>query len=179
MLKLLRSRRIRVNLISSRSSSSINSRSASSRTESLTPRPMSRRRSASARSSPAVVIREEWLSGRHAGARLACRIERRAVSTLLRQSAPSLGKIEEDRLILGVGALLGLLIAFNGPIQAVFGCVGRRLRSHLSHLFKRELDFYLGRRCSEIDTGDADNLGRRFFGFKVLPLGKILVRLPR
>ena len=58
--------------------------------------------------------------------------------SLSRQCAPSVGEIEEDRLILGVGALPGLLIAFDSTSQAVFGCTWGRLGSHLSHLFKQE-----------------------------------------
>ena len=66
-----------------------------------------------------------WLSGRHTSARFVYRIEGCAILALMRQSAPAFGKIEEDRLIFGIDALLGLLIAFNGPTQVVFGCVGR------------------------------------------------------
>jgi hypothetical protein len=35
--------------------------------------------------------------------------------------------------------------------------------------FKRERDLSLSRRCSWFDTGDAENLGRNFFGFKIVP----------
>jgi hypothetical protein len=62
---------------------------------------------------------------------------------------------------------LGLLIAFNGSGQAVFSCVGRGLRRHLSHLFKRERDVSLSRRRSQLDTGDTDNLWRGFLQFKI------------
>jgi hypothetical protein len=42
------------------------------------------------------------------------------------------------------------------------------LRSHLSHLFKREHDT-LSRRRSQSDAGDVENLGRDFFRFKICP----------
>jgi hypothetical protein len=57
--------------------------------------------------------------------------------------------------------LPGLLIAFNSPVQAVFGCVGRRFRNHLSHLFKRERASLSAADALEPGVGDAENLGAR------------------
>jgi hypothetical protein len=75
-------------------------------------------------------------------------------------------EVEQDRLILEIDGSLGLLNASNGPIQTLFGCVGGKLGSHLSHLFKQEHEGSLSRRRSGFDAGDIENLRLRFFGFK-------------
>jgi hypothetical protein len=57
-----------------------------------------------------------WLFGRSAGTGLTYWVERRAILALSSQLAPAFGQVEEYLFIFRIGAFLGLLIAFNGPV---------------------------------------------------------------